>query len=113
MAAHGLRRSQGERLTTTGGLPFIYAVAPRRSGRGQPWSVTCTGSGVNVTSTAAWPTLPRRLLGRNSLIDRLVDAEDLRQPGDLEDLQYPLLCADEVHRAVVGPHSLHCANQNS
>jgi hypothetical protein len=33
----------------------------------------------------------------------LVDAEDLRQPGDPEDLQYPLLRADQVQRAVVRP----------
>jgi hypothetical protein len=44
------------------------------------------------------------LHGRDGLVHCLVDAEDLRQPGDPEDLQYPLLRADQIQRAVVRPH---------
>src|SRR5580765_3999337 len=49
-------------------------------------------------------SLPAALRGRDSLVHRLVDAENLRQPGDLQDLQDPLLRADQIQRAVVGPH---------
>ena len=42
----------------------------------------------------------------------LVDAEDLRQPGDPEDLQDPLLRADQIQRAVVRPHPLQAADQH-
>jgi hypothetical protein len=59
---------------------------------------------------AASPPATRSLLaalrGRDGLVHRLVDAEDLRQSGDLQDLQDPLLRADQVQRAVVGPHPL-------
>ncbi len=41
-------------------------------------------------------SLPAPLLGRDGLVHRLVDAEDLRQPGDPEDLQYPLPRADQI-----------------
>jgi len=41
-----------------------------------------------------------------------VDAEDLRQPGDLEDPQDLLLSADQIQRAVVCPHPLHAADQH-
>src|SRR5207247_8141062 len=51
-------------------------------------------------------------LGCDGLVHRLVDAEDLRQPGDLEDLQYPLLRADQIQRAVVGPHPLQAPDQH-
>src|SRR5690348_1940094 len=57
-------------------------------------------------------SLPAALYGRDGLVHRLVDAEDLRQPGDLEDLQDPLLRADQVQRAVVSPHPLQAPDQH-
>ena len=41
-------------------------------------------------------SLPVPLLTRDGLVHCLVDAEDLRQPGDPEELQYPLLRADQI-----------------
>ncbi len=52
------------------------------------------------------------LPGRDGLVHCLVDAEDLRQPGDLEDLQDPLLGADQIQRAVMRPHPLQAADQH-
>ena len=45
-------------------------------------------------------------------VHRLVDAEDLRQPGDPEDPQYPLPRADQIQRAVVRPHPLQAPDQH-
>src|SRR5690348_8695336 len=56
-------------------------------------------------------SLPAALRGRDGLVHRLVDAEDLRQPRDPEDLQDPLLRADQIQRAVVGPHPLQAPDQ--
>src|SRR4051794_22153473 len=44
---------------------------------------------------------------------RVVDGEDLGQPGDPEDLQQAVLGADELHRAVVGPHLLQAADEDT
>src|SRR6516225_2622116 len=52
------------------------------------------------------------LLGRDGLVHRVVDAEHLGQPGNPEDLEYPLLRTDQVQRAVVGAHSLQPADQH-
>src|SRR6516162_7171197 len=52
------------------------------------------------------------LLGRDGLVHRVVDAENLRQPGNPEDLEYPLLRADQVQGAVVGAHPLQPADQH-
>jgi len=49
---------------------------------------------------------------RDGLVRRLVDAEDLRQPGDPEDLQDPLLVQTQVQRAVVGPHPPQAPDQH-
>src|ERR1700751_1819514 len=76
--------------------------------------------GNRTSSVACWsPTLPwatrslpAALRGRDGLVRRLVDAEDLRQPGDFQDLQDPLLRADQVQRAVVGPHPLQAPDQH-
>src|SRR5882757_9635967 len=73
-----------------------------------------------ASSAACWsPTfarathsLPAPLHGRDGLVHRLVDAEDLRQPGDPEDLQDPLLRADQIQRAVVRPHPLQAPDQH-
>src|SRR5690348_15026426 len=46
------------------------------------------------------------------MVRRLVDAEDLRQPGDPEDLQDPLLRADQIQRAVVDPHPPQAPDQH-
>ncbi len=76
--------------------------------------------GHRANSVAYWSprvaratrSLPAALRGRDGLVHRLVDAEDLRQPGDLQDLQDPLLRADQVQRAVVGPHPLQAPDQH-
>src|SRR5436190_19845588 len=76
--------------------------------------------GHRASSLACWSltlgratrSLPAALRGRDGLVHRLVDAEDLRQPRDPEDLQDPLLRADQVQRAVVGPHPLQAPDQH-
>src|SRR5436190_1622351 len=75
--------------------------------------------GHRASSLACWSltlgrarrSLPAALRGRDGLVHRLVDAEDLRQPGDPQDLQDPLLRAHQVQRAVVGPHPLQAPDQ--
>src|SRR3984957_10614375 len=57
------------------------------------------------------PALLLGLLGRDGLVHRVVDTEHLRQPGDPEDLEYPLLRAHEVQGAVVGAYPLQPADQ--
>src|SRR6266487_4359519 len=57
-------------------------------------------------------SLPVPLPGRYGLVHGHVDAEDLRQPGDPEDPQYPLLRADQIQRAVVGPHPPQAPDQH-
>src|SRR5262249_405459 len=74
------------------------AVATSRAVR------TWAGNGVKGTSNlgilpclgAPARSLLLRLPVPDGLVDGVVDAEDLRQPGDAEDLQYPLLRADQV-----------------
>src|SRR3954453_15219617 len=46
-------------------------------------------------------------------VSRLVDHEDLRQAGDPEDLQQPVLVADQLERAVVGTHLLQAADEDA
>src|SRR5690242_5206734 len=53
------------------------------------------------------------LLGRDGFVDRVVDAEHLRQPGDPEDLEDPLLRADEVQGTVVRAYPLQPADQHA
>src|SRR6516162_7757602 len=53
------------------------------------------------------------LLGRDGLVHRVVDAENLRQPGDPENLEYALLRADQIQGAVVRAHALQAADQHS
>ncbi len=60
----------------------------------------------SAASPPATRSLQAALRGRDGLVHCLVDAEDLRQPGDPEDLQDPLLRADQIQRAVAGPHPL-------
>ena len=64
-----------------------------------------------AAAASATRSLPAALRGRDGLVHRLVDAEDLRQSGDPEDLQDPLLGADQIQRAVVGPHPLQAPDQ--
>src|SRR2546421_8895965 len=76
--------------------------------------------GHRASSVACWSpalaratrSLPAALRGRDGLVHRLVDAEDLRQPRDPEDLQDPLLGADQVQRAVAGPDPLQAPDQH-
>src|SRR5215470_3711639 len=76
--------------------------------------------GHRASSVACWSprvaratrSLPAARRGRDGLVRRLVDAKDLRQPGDLQDLQDPLLRADQVQRAVAGPHPLQAPDQH-
>src|SRR5215470_12100500 len=87
------------------------AVATSRAVR------TCAGSGVNVISTVAivWDGAVSllRLPGGDGLVHAVVDAEDLRQPGDPEDLQNALLGTHEVERAVVGTNALEPADEHA
>src|SRR6266571_2094690 len=74
-------------------LRLATAVATNRAVR------TCAGSGVKLTSTVGISGhAPLLLLGfsrRDGLVHGVVDAEDLGEAGDPEDLQYPLLRADQ------------------
>src|SRR5580658_1547243 len=104
------RRTSSSSASSTP-LRLATAVATRRAVR------TCAGSGVNATSTVAISDGPDRalllgFLGRDGQVHRLVDAEHLRQTGDPEDLEYPLLGAHEVERAIVSPHSLQPSHQH-
>src|SRR5208282_5041794 len=99
-----------------------YAVSPRPYGC-HPWcpkgqakmrtadrradSSEASGCFAPVTRS-----LPAALPGRDGLVHCLMDAEDLHQPGDLEDLQDPLLGADQIQRAVVRPHPVQAAGQH-
>src|SRR5215467_16089088 len=49
----------------------------------------------------------------NGLVHTVMDAEDLRQPGDPEDLEYALLRAHQVQRAIVGTHTLEAADEHA
>jgi hypothetical protein len=51
----------------------------------------------SAASPPAARSLPA-LRGRDGLVHHLVDAEDLRQSGDLQDFQDPLLRADQIQR---------------
>src|SRR6266513_2054811 len=78
----------------------------------------------SVTVPSRWPRSPRLLRpvtrslpeltlpGCDGLVHGLVDAEDLRQPGDPEDPQYLLPRADQIQRAVVHPHPPQAPDQH-
>ena len=66
----------------------------------------------SAASAPVTHSLPAAAPRRDGLVHRLVDAEDFRQPGDPEDLQDPLLRADQIQRAVVGPHPLQAPDQH-
>ena len=55
----------------------------------------------------------RRPAVGESLVDRVVDAEHLAQPGDLEDPQDATLRDHQVDGAIVGAHSLDAAHQHA
>src|SRR5690606_6292414 len=75
---------------------------------------TCAGSALIVSWTTAIVGLRLlRLALVDGLLHRLVDTEDLGQTGDPEDLQDPLLGADQVQGAVVGPHALETAHKHT
>src|SRR6202041_2941644 len=87
------------------------AVATSRAVR------TCAGNGVNVISTVGMicdvAASLLRLPGGDGLIHAVMDAEDLGQPGDPEDLQDALLRAHQVQRAVVGTDALEAADEHA
>src|SRR5258708_15730328 len=87
------------------------AVATSRAVR------TCAGSGVNVISTVGMvcdgAASLLRLPGGDGLVHAVMDAEDLGQPGDPEDLQDALLRAHQVQRAVVGTDALEAADEHA
>src|SRR6516164_5460063 len=70
-------------------------------------------------SSPRWPSFSYgsasllRLPRCDRLVHARVDAEDLRQPGDPEDLEYALLRADQVQRAVVGTNPLEAADEHT
>src|SRR5499427_2823632 len=87
------------------------AVATSRAVR------TCAGSGVNVISTVGIVSEGAasllRLPGGDGLVHAVMDAEDLGQPGDPEDLQDALLRAHQVQRAVVRTDTLEAADEHT
>src|SRR5580704_3263242 len=87
------------------------AVATSRAVR------TCAGSGVNVISTVAIvcerAASLLRLPRGDGLVHAVMDAEDLRQPGDPEDLQDALLGAHQIQRAVVSTDALEAADEDA
>src|SRR5215469_12478052 len=70
-------------------------------------------------SSPRWPSFScgsaslLRLPCCDGLVHAVMDAEDLRQPGDPEDLEYALLRAHQVQRAIVGTHALEPANEHA
>src|SRR5271166_1967815 len=99
---------------------FVHTATPRYRGGDQPRGANVRGQrrerdfygGHLVRIFESWPTLLLGLLGRDGIVHRLVDAENLRQPGDPEDLEYALLRADQIQGAVVRTHSLQAADQH-
>ena len=81
---------------------------PRAIGTG---AVACWSPAL-ARATRSHITYRRPLARRDGLVHRLVDAEDLRQPGDPQDLQDPLLRADQIQRAVVSPHPPQAPDQH-
>jgi hypothetical protein len=67
---------------------------------------------VAITSDRQ-PLLLLGLAGGDGLVHGVVDAEDLGQPGDPEDLEDPLLGADQVERPVVRADTLQSADKNT
>src|SRR5436190_7451854 len=88
----------------TGPGPFLYSPGCDRPKPIAP--------GPSATSPPVTRSLPVPLPGRDGLVHGLVDAEDLRQPGDPEDPQYPLPRADQIQRAVVHPHPPQAPDQH-
>jgi hypothetical protein len=82
------------------------AGSPRAEPLSEPLGVDLVRRGLSAGLGHDPRSLPAALRGRDGLVRGLVDAEDLRQSGDLQDLQDPLLRADQIQRAVVGPHRL-------
>ena len=80
------------------------AGPPRAEPLSEPLGVDLVRRGLSAELGHDLRSLPAALRGRDGLVHGLVDAEDLRQSGDLQDLQDPLLHADQIQRAVVGPH---------
>src|ERR1700761_852887 len=104
-------RTSSSRASATP-LRRATAVATSRAVR------TCAGSAVNSTSTVAitsdrQPLLLLGLAGSDGLVHGVVDAEDLGQPGDPEDLEDPLLGADQVERTVVSADTLQSADEDA
>src|SRR6266516_2739918 len=87
------------------------AVATSRAVR------TCAGSGVNVISTVGivcdGAASLLRLPGGDGLVHAVMDAEDLGQPGDPEDLQDAFLRAHQVQRAVVRTNALEATDEHA
>ncbi len=117
-------------------LDMITSGGPDRTGApGERRKRSCKGQRIQQPGRDRFPAIPgsdapppiapvpkaasppaKRSLpaprGRDGLVHRLVDAEDLRQPGDPEDLQYPLPRADQIQRPVVRTHPLQAADQH-
>src|SRR5579859_1155427 len=104
------RRTSSSRASATP-LRLAPAVATSRAVR------TCAGSGVNVISTVAIVCEKAASLLRlprgDGLVHAVVDAEDLCQPGDPEDLQDALLRAHQIQRAVVRADALEAADKHA
>jgi hypothetical protein len=64
----------------------------------EPLGVDLVRRGLSAELGRDPRSLPAALRGRDGLVHGLVDAEDLRQSGDLQDLQDPLLRADQIQR---------------
>src|SRR5262252_8397744 len=97
-------------------LRLATAVATRRAVR------TCAGRAVKLTSTVCirvsgvsrrQPAATFGLSCLDGLVDRVVDAEHLGQARDPEDLENPLLRADQVQGAVMRPDPLQAADQDT
>src|SRR6188472_2032683 len=105
-----------ESSTTAGVIPVICVLLG--ISRLEPGGVYAGGG---VPLHPVWPS-PRGRPGRGSAtgsargergLGRLVDHEHLRQAGDAEDLEEPVLVAHQVERALVGAHLLQAADQDA
>src|SRR5439155_10538905 len=85
------------------------------SGGSRYWRASRPAVPSRPGASAASPvtrSLSALLLGRDGLVHGCVDAEDLSQPGNRQDLQYPLLRTDQIQRAAVRPHPPQAPDQH-
>jgi glyoxylase-like metal-dependent hydrolase (beta-lactamase superfamily II)/uncharacterized protein (DUF1015 family) len=128
-AAEAVRAATGSGGTAviSNPVPFAAVTEIARHGERVPRKSTSFGpkprSGLVLRSFDALSPVHAELRARRGrarcpavgegVIDRVIDAEHLAQPGDLEDPQDAALGDHQVDGAIVGAHSLEAAHQHA